>query len=244
MIAFNTSSSPSPSKLINLFVQYYKDESSDIRQQELDFCLITNVLHSKNIDFVYVIKSKDTILPGALHECKNVKIILCEERPTFGQIMKWIADYTTNDDINILSNSDICFSDSSISKLRQLRKTEALCLSRWNVTVGVNLLTWENLTTKSRLHHMPRESADSWIIRGHYPPKCIEVANFQLGKFGCDNRFAKILQSEGQYKLINPCQNIKTYHVHHSKVRHYKRGNAADVVKGPIALVSSSKWVR
>jgi len=56
--------------------------------------------------------------------------------------------------------------------------------------------------------------------------------DFALGRPGCDNRLAWLLENAG-YELFNDPLTVKTYHVHRSQRRSYN--NKTDMVKGPWA---------
>jgi len=207
-----------PAQKINLFTQYYHDKSGAVRQSELDFCLRVNVLHAP-IDTVYIIKEKAVELPSDLVGEQRIVIIEYEGRPTFRQMFEWMAKFSGPDDINILSNSDICF-DSSITKTLRLRNTEALSISRWDLIQPLSLVSPVKLS-RACVPYCKCDSFDVWIVRGPPSPDMFPVSEFHLGVPGCDNLIVHVLRKYGKYLVYNPCRDIRCHHIHISGVRHY-----------------------
>lgn len=157
-------------------------------------------------------------------------ILINNPRPTYGELYTIINRYTGNDDINILANSDIAF-DESINKVRKLRKDEALALTRWNVDeykYPLNGILFEN----------GHWTQDTWITCGKVSP-VMEKVNFTTGIMRCDNRIAHILSEEAGYKTFNPCENVKTFHIHKSEIRNYSK---SIFLPGTGAFVPVCKW--
>jgi hypothetical protein len=126
-------------------------------------------------------------------------------RPTYSDIFSIINNISNEDDINVLSNSDIYF-DDTVKLLNCIRLNECYALSRYeNNTILIN----------------GYGSQDTWVFKGKI--KNIN-ANFFLGVPGCDNRIAYEIQQVG-YNVMNPSLSIKTHHVHKS-CRNWSSGDA------------------
>lgn len=196
---------------MNLFVNYYRD-SDPRRQEEIDHCLSMNAM-CPHIRAVVVLKEKDVPL-----NLKNVYTITVEGRPTFDTFFEVVNAFSSESDVNIISNADI-YMDNTITLVKNIEEGKVLCLSKWEADSGKHM-------------EITGDSADTWIFRGHMNIK----APFQMGKCGVDNRLAWEFANAG-YEASNPSKTIKTWHVHSSGVRHYSRDNRNDYVDPPYLTV-------
>jgi len=188
--------------MINLIYNYYKTKEK-ARQKEIDFCL------NKNLSNKFL----------------NVIIIELQNNPTYNYLFKTINKITSDNDVNIICNSDIFF-DESISLCNNIEQNECYALSRWDYE-----------SEHKSCFFNRSDSQDTWIFRGFV--KNID-GNFCLGKPGCDNRIAYEIKKSG-YKITNPSKNIKTYHVHNSNIRNYNIKNyKQEVVSGPYLHITPS----
>jgi hypothetical protein len=189
---------------INLYINYYQDKSI-IRQNELDTCIHNNILN------------------------KHLNVIMCvQDRMMYSDFFNIINKYTSDDDINIISNLDIFF-DDSIVNLKEMHSDEAFVLGRWNYTkAGIILF------------NRP-DSQDTWIFKG----KVRKIfGDFYLGYLGCDNRIAHEIKSAG-YKVSNPSKTIKATHLHISNIRNYsytKKDRKKFEVSGPYYTINPCEW--
>ena len=220
---------------LHLFVQYYHTHDCT-RQAELDFCLLINVQHAP-FDKIFVLSDQNDVLPEQVARNAKMCVVPVKSRPTFDDVISVVNQNTDENSVNVICNSDICF-DSSVDQIRWLRNDEALNISRWDVTRGVQALTFDTLRTCCRAYHS-NDSFDVWAVRGAYRKPVIGQALFAFGIPGCDNRFAWILQQAG-YKVHNPCKSIYCYHVHTSNIRSYTFQTAR--VPGPYAHVTPCHW--
>jgi hypothetical protein len=122
-----------------------------------------------------------------------------QERITFREWFSIINEHASDDDISVLTNSDILF-DATLSNAHNIKQDECYALVRWQ--------KGEPLTT----------GADTWIFRGKI--KTIEDCDFGLGIADCDYAIAERLTRAG-YMLRNPCYDIVGQHVHDSNLRTY-----------------------
>lgn len=201
---------------IRLCVQYYSDPQ---RQEELDFCLSSNV-NNPSIDEVVIIRGKDIKVPV---QSAKIQHVIMENRPSFQDMIQILG--TDPDVVHILSNSDICFDDTA-SKLRFL-DTDVLALNRWELKDAFQLA--------SASSPQNFDAVDVWVWKGAL--RNLPDIPFTTGVPGCDNRFCFLLHTAG-YRLCNPCFDIKIYHIHNSGVRHYSQ---AQRIAGPYCFVYPSK---
>lgn len=186
--------------MINLFVSYFTTPD-EIRQGEINRCLLTN-LNNPLIDRIYLlIEEGDPIFPFSREE-KRIKVIRIRRRPTYSAVFQIVRENSDQGDINIIANSDIYF-DDSLEKVNEIQPNDIFALCRWECSNGQFLNR--------------RDSQDVWIMRGH--PRAV-IADFTMGIPGCDNAIADRFAKMG-YNVISPSKKIKTWHLHSSAERTY-----------------------
>ncbi len=143
---------------------YYKDKN-EARQLEIDKCLEYNVAnpHITKIVLLVETEARPTI------ESKKIEVVRVPNRPTFTELFETGNDFSSVNDVIIISNSDIYF-DKTIALANEIGENECYALSRWNMVNG-ELVPF---------HHS--DSQDTWIMRN--PIKEVKV-DFTLGKPGC-----------------------------------------------------------
>ncbi|HBH24610.1 MAG TPA: hypothetical protein DDY13_14455 [Cytophagales bacterium] len=180
---------------IHLYTTYYQ-EHDPFRNQELITCLENN-LANDSISTLTVLNEG-----GDLSEFRNPKlqIIPIKGRPTYQDFIDYINGHKPQEDLHIISNTDIYF-DKHIAVLHYLDlKETCLALSRWDTT-GFN---------RPKLYNKS-SSQDVWIFQGAISSAL--KADFHLGVPRCDNRFMYELEEAG-YKVLNPAFSIKALHIH------------------------------
>lgn len=177
-----------------LYTSYYIDKNKD-RQAEYDYCLDHN-LANPLIDRIYIIADK--LYPKMQH--RKIVPVIRTERPTYNDFFALINETIGNDEIAMISNTDIHF--NSTLKLVSALPDTCLALSRWEGDVL----------------HNERYSQDVWIVQGKV--KQGMQGNFYLGIRGCDNRISWEIKNVG-YRIINPSLSVQCLHVHTSEVRNY-----------------------
>lgn len=185
--------------MIRLFYNYYEDKHP-LRKREIDMCLQRNLNN------------------------KLITTIICESssKPTYQFFFDQINKVSTEDDINIICNSDI-FLDETIVLVENMKPKQLYALSRWD---------WLGNDAFVRFFDRP-DSQDTWIFKGKVEGV---FGDFTLGTRGCDNRIAYEFHKAG-YAVSNPSKSIRTYHVHNSGVRNY---TMADVVPEPYLTIPTS----
>jgi len=199
--------------MIALFINYFNCTQPE-RQREYDIALIHN-LENPHIDEVYLL-GKD--LPPADRKITRIPL---EGRPTYRQFFEEINFNVGDDDISIVSNSDIFF-DDTLTLVRQMNPHDCYALSRWD---------------ESKIVQVFGDSQDCWIFRGLIKP--VNYCDFPLGMLGCDNRIAHELMAAG-YHVTNPCHSIRTHHVHQSGIRQDPERRPDNTVPGPYHIVHPS----
>lgn len=193
---------------INIFQNYYLSDN-EARNIELVECNTRNAMLSYYSDDVY------------FHVTKH--------RFTFNEFFEMTKEYPN--DINIVANSDIYFTQSCIHRIEMLFRNIAnpnktcLALSRHDLDSEGNEVLFNRV-----------DSQDAWCFFGQVPK--VQGADFYVGGIaGCDNKIAYLLQKEG-YALFNPSMDIKIIHLHDSKYRTWNTpNNLKEQLKPPFAYV-------
>ncbi len=186
--------------MIRLITSYYVD-SDPQRQKELDFCIEKNV-NNPLIDEILILNETDT-LPLENSKIKEIKF----SRPKFKDFFESINNITEENDVNILTNTDIFFNET-LGNLNNLKLVNKV----------VTLLRWEYNGGKPFIPTRRGDCQDSWIWLGKMGN--LDNTDFYLGKLGCDNRIAWEFKNSG-YDLTNDCDLIQSIHVHETKKRNY-----------------------
>ena len=144
-------------------------------------------------------------------------------RPTFRDLFDLVARTTAAGDINIVANSDIFF-DGGLRVLRFIDwPRTVLALTRWDVLEDGTLRFFER-----------HDSQDSWIFQG--PLAGFAGGDFAIGQPHCDNRLAHELRQSG-YRVWNPSLSLRSYHLHQSAHRTYRKPGGLGDVPPPHAHV-------
>lgn len=193
---------------MNIITNFYLDKSPS-RQKEIDTCFLKNKKVCENFIVLCDPPAFDYLSKNEMLSDKVV-VTIGEGRPSYQNFFDLMNMRTTTDgEVNILINSDIYIDEDSVSKINQISPGEIYALSRWEIGHNGKPVLFNR-----------RDSQDTWIWRGRM--RRLEGANFAIGVPGCDNRIAKIFLDAG-YEVLNPSMDIKTIHLHESRVRNYDR---------------------
>jgi hypothetical protein len=223
----------------NLIVNYYNDKRED-RNNELQYCFTKN-LENNDIDNIVVICSEEDysilIQRGGLNTnflSLHHKIIpvITEKRPTYNDYFAITKNlFNGENNINIISNLDIIIPSETLKLIgNYINNKTCLALSRWDI---------QNLEKNISTHFDRDDSQDTWIFLGSV--NNINLADFTLGKAGCDNKIAYLLGENGYY-VINPSKTLKTHHLHLTNVRNYLNvvGEATERIPPPYKLIENT----
>ena len=186
--------------MVRLVTSYYTDSDKD-RQKEIDFCLNQNI-NNDYIDEILILNENES-LPVNHEKIKQIKV----SRPKFKDFFDTINSVTKEDDVNILTNSDIFF-NNTLSNIHKLDLTNKV----------ITLLRWEYNNGNPIIPIRRGDCQDTWIWLGQI--KSLDNSDFYLGKLGCDNRIAWELKNVG-YTLTNDCDFLQSVHLHETKKRNY-----------------------
>jgi hypothetical protein len=181
---------------------------SDLRNQEYIDCLNINSNNEyiKSITVLSENSNVQNLITGI-----DVNLELTNIRPTFRTMVDYANNNFNNDEIVIITNSDIFFDDT-------LRYVDfdfdyAYCLTRWSK--ATKEAEWIHTAQECNNAIWVGACHDTWILR---TPIIINDIDYVLGRLGCDSRFAYQIFEAG-YLTINPSFLIKCYHLHLSNKR-------------------------
>lgn len=216
----------------NLILNYYVDKRAD-RNAELQTCFMRN-LNNPDIHNIVVVSNESDYL-SLVDKCENkhkIIPIITESRPTFNDYFGITRTlFNGEDNINIISNLDIIIPSETLKLVgNYINNNTCLALSRWDI---------QDLDKNISSLFDRADSQDTWIFLGSV--KNIGMADFTLGKAGCDNKIAYLLSENGYY-VINPSKTLKTYHLHLTNVRNYLNvvGEAIERVPPPYKLIETT----
>jgi hypothetical protein len=205
--------------MIVLYCNYYK---SIDRQHEIDICLYHN-LKNKSIDKLVILYTGDIDDINKLNDTKKLFILINIDSPTYYEMIEIINNNSNDNDINIFCNSDIIIDEESILLCNKyLKKNICYCLTRFDLSIDINNNTTYNDMYNNCKIYNTTGSFDTFIFIG----KILNIENkfnYLFGSIHCDTRYAYDISSLN-YKTINPCYDIYTYHLHLNR-KPYLRGN-------------------
>jgi len=194
---------------INLFINYYISKNLE-RQKEIDECFKKNC-QNQNIHKIYTFASNNTI-PKI--QSKKIILVKHDTQPNYSDFISYINTHTKLfNSYNIIANSDIYFDDSILLLNKINMNNTCVALTRWNVKANGELKFYNT-----------RTSQDVWIFKGKVHNDLEETTKFKMGQMCCDNVFANSLYESG-YRTINPCYDIKAFHLHNVEYRNWNKDN-------------------
>lgn len=196
-----------------IYLSQYYECSNPARQQEIDDCVVYNSMLPWIDQFILLCEG-DARPPACVSDV--VKCIHIADRATF---MDFLSTLMTIDpaenDVAIISNSDIFLDCSIYAVLPHIRRDDFLALNRYET----------NDSTTPFLMSNPRPgsvswSQDTWILRCSLLKRIVDsnIPHLPLGVAGCENRFASFIYESGA-SISNPCLGVRTTHNHKSEVR-------------------------
>lgn len=195
---------------INVYFSYYKDKNKE-RQIEIDKCLELNI-KNPSINRVIIINESDEEIKNK--EIKDkVTVIKSDHRYKFIDFFKTSNVLSSDNDLNILINSDIIIGKGF--ETLELDNNNFICLSRHDIDKNGNI----SIDVGGGSH-------DCWVWKGLIKEDI--GGDFYMGKFLCDGVLANDVYNKG-YLLKNPVYGLMIYHYHISNIRNYSWN---DLIKG------------
>ena len=140
----------------------------------------------------------------------KVKFKTVQRQPTYVEYFKFLnkkyKNYTC-----ILSNLDMTYDESILKVHDYVDKSTVIALARYDLNNDGGYFLRENSYS----------SQDTWIFNA--PLNITDInAEFTLGVAGCDHRI--VYELNKHHTVINPCHEIKSYHIHTSQIRSWANG--------------------
>ena len=192
-----------PSKaVIRLFTTIY-DEKSGKRRAELEKCFQTNATCKYINEICVLCEGGEELLPNS----NKISIRYVDNRPTYQQYFDWIGEFSEEESLSIIANSDIFF-DQQLAFLfdNGIPESVVYALSRWNWIEGGKPELYDH-----------NDSQDAWILNGN--PLGV-FGEFSIGTPRCDNRIAAEFEEAG-FTVLNPSFSLRCFHLHDGPSRPY-----------------------
>ena len=193
---------------INLIINYYNDLNPD-RSAEIDLCLKLNCINKLFNRIIIINETMKDI--DFIDKSDRIIIINKPKRLTFNEIFNISNDYCLENTINILINSDIVIGEK-FDNIKLEYAEWVFVLSRYNILDNGTI----NFCNDPG-------SFDTWIWEGKLKHN---IGNYLMGKPNCDVLLANELSR--YYKIKNPSNDLKTYHVHNTNIRNYNISEKID----------------
>lgn len=215
---------PIPQK-IHLLVGIY-DEKNDRRLQEFVTCLEKNIANPW-IEKIHLFDESEHGLSATIPAISHPKVMFIRvgRRMKFCDYFRYANERLHGSRVAI-ANTDIFFDESLAALSMCPLHNTLIALSRWEPMGGHQ---WAPMDSD-----VIEVSQDVWIFDAPMNPF---YCDFYLGKLGCDNRLAYEAHHAG-LSVINPYMDLKTYHVHESRIRTYTK---KDKIPGPYYGVALSR---
>jgi len=143
---------------------------------------------------------------------ERIIIINNNNRLTYKDFFNYANQYTTEDTINILINSDIVIGEN-FDLLERMQSNELFFLTKYDINKQAEISLCNLL------------GCDTWIWKNRID---CDIGNHYLGKPYCDFKLSYEFYKIG-YKIRNPSFDLKTYHLHNINIRNY---NESERIQG------------
>lgn len=194
--------------MTRLFTTFYS-ERKPARRAEYQECLHRNLTAPEVSEVLVLCECAEEFLPA--HPKLRVRAV--SRRPNYDLFFEWLNELAGENDVSVLSNTDIWFDSSLGAAQRFLGPRDCFAMARWD---GDTL-------------YDHNDSQDCWIFRG---PVTGVRGDFPTGVARCDNRMLYELQAAG-YRVRNPAFSIRAHHIHSGTRVPYPGANLPHFVDPP-----------
>lgn len=139
---------------------------------------------------------------------EKVHIINIKHRQMYSEMIKFANDNLKGEYV-LISNTDILF-DKTINRLSEIDfyNKKIVALTRWNKIEDNSKIFKLELQYKKTVSW----SYDTYIFKSPIDVN-LETIDIEVGIAGCDNLLVKRLEIDNNFIIINPCIDIRTYHI-------------------------------
>ena len=200
---------------ICLITQYFVHPVTK-RAKEFRQCLKNN-LACEQLDEIILLNETDLKHEwSSMRGNEKVKQVVMGTRLTYKDLLKHTYESVPSNTIVIYANADI-YCTNTLTELYTVDMRDKLfALLRWDEQSGPEDL---------KLFGPRPDSQDAWIVHSDsIKSRTWDWSAFQyrLGTAGCDNRFTGDMFGM-KFLVSNPCNSIKTVHIHKTEIRDYNR---------------------
>jgi hypothetical protein len=200
---------------ICLITQYFVHKITK-RAKEFRQCLKNN-LACDQIDRVVLLNETDLKYEwSSMRGSEKVDQVIIGTRLTYKDLLKYTYESVPSNTIVIYANADI-YCTNTLTELYAVDMRDKLfALLRWDEQSGPEDL---------KLFGPRPDSQDAWIVHSDSIKSRTwdwSAFNYRLGTAGCDNRFTGDMFGM-KFLVSNPCNSIKTVHIHKTEIRDYNR---------------------
>ena len=199
------------------------NEENEKRRCEYIRCLQKN-LQNKNVKQIVVfydtLKSKEfesDDLYRQIAKLEGVDVELIQGRPPYSLIVDFVNKNFAGEHI-IICNADIFFNHTlRFVNLVDLKKS-IISLTRWEYNkFGLHKLFTPNLGRIPAKYFIEGRSQDAWIFKA--PLHGLGNTKVEIGTHCCDSFLNYVLKTKVKRRVINPCYQVRAYHLHQSAVK-------------------------
>jgi hypothetical protein len=204
------------------------DEKNLLRLTEYVTCIAANLCVFERIAICY--ESTDGLMGAVLHQLARVRslppgrlvLMPLQKRPTFEELFS-VQSLLPGRTLLAVANADVVF-DSSIAQLPEADlDNNMVVLTRRNLSLGQD---------GTKLLHLKNGapnifSADAWIVSTPFEPDFF--LDYPIGTMHCDSYINNQISRSRRYSALNPCFDVKAFHVHDERFNSTAEKQARDV---------------
>jgi hypothetical protein len=214
---------------VHAFVQWYVPRHSS-RAKEVNFCM-RRLLANREITHITLMVPEQDLpqLPVDMRRRPGIGLGIDVVTLARGGRIFFSDAFrraTSDNVMYMVLNSDIVVPERAVVQMRVFLAAagpaRSICLSRYESSLAKvdAQMRWPQDSHVRTGNHCQ----DVWAFRGGaHITRLSKAAHFALGLCGCDGRIACVLHSVTH--VINPCKDVRTYHIHGSNYRTWSTRN-------------------
>jgi glycosyltransferase involved in cell wall biosynthesis len=219
---FEPSIQPAPATAL---VASVYDEPNLLRVIEYAASLILNLRAFEHVLLCY--EPRDGTFQRLLHQLQEqtdiapqrLTVSSLSHRPTIEQLFAFQSLLPAGT-LLAISNADVVF-DASLHRLAGASEDGIFyCLSRWDVDIDTGFSHPIRLENGTPNHF----SADAWVARTPFAPDF--HLDYRIGTLHCDSFINNQLGRSERYKAVNPCLDVRVFHLHDSRFNSWQTKRA------------------
>jgi hypothetical protein len=215
------------------YVSKYSSNLDNLRSKELEDCLVNNI-SCPFVDKVHLfVDDNDALirLKELTNDSEKIVVIDVGKKPKYNDFFNYIIN-NLNDKICMITNSDIYLLECDIKVIEKLNNNKiAYALTRHEYDMSCPLIN--DYYGSHDCYIFNSKFINKYIINNH--------TDFYQNMLGIESHIVKNL-CDFQFKVFNPCKQIKIVHLHRTELRKYS-GNWIGLHKyGDLEYQRNSCW--